>query len=371
MGRKLQGGAGPGGKTAMQWQDFLLRYGAPSERLRDGIAELTRRLANNIVDWMDIRALMADRLIAFNKNPGVHPIGIGEVLRRILGKVIAAVTQVDVESVCGVDQLCSGLKAGIEGAIHSTRELFEEKSGDGFGLLLVDANNAFNSVNRAVALWNVRVLWPRCSRFLFNTYQGYSTLWVSGCSDRILSKEGVTQGDLLSMLLYAIAVLPLIRSLSDKTVLVVDTSYETEATSMFGSLGIKVVLGQRFLGSFVGDQHSTEAFINQKVQSWVQCIEKLSKAAESQPQAAYAALSKSLQFEWTYLQWVLPDCANHVSPLRDIINESFWTSLFGCSVSVEESELFFLPTYMAGLGVRDPVVMALIHICHLKLARPE
>ena len=259
---------------------------------------------------MDIRALMANRLIALNKHPGVRPIGITEVLRRILGKVIASVTQVDVESVCGVDQLCSGLKAGIEGAIHSARELFEEKSGDGFGLLLVDTNNAFNSVNRAVVLWNVRVLWPRCSRFLFNTYQGYSTIWVSGCSDRILSKEGVTQGDPLSMLLYAIAVLPLIQSLSDntwwtqnwyaddsscvatlrnlkdwfsllsergpefgyfpepsKTVLVVDTSYETEATSMFGSLGIKVVLGQRFLGSFVGDHHSTEAFINQKVQS--------------------------------------------------------------------------------------------------------
>ena len=82
------------------------------------------------------------------------------------------------------------------------------------------------------------------------------------------------------------------------------------------------------------------------------------KAAESQPQAAYVALSKSLQFEWTYLQRVLPDCANHFSPLRDIINESFWTSLFGCSVSEEESELFFLPTYMAGLGFRDPVVMA-------------
>ena len=85
------------------------------------------------------------------------------MLWRILGKIIASVTQVDVESDCGVDQLCSGLKTGIEGAIHSTRELYEEKSVDGYDLLLVDANNAFNFVNRALVLWNIRVLWPCCS----------------------------------------------------------------------------------------------------------------------------------------------------------------------------------------------------------------
>ena len=60
MSRKLQGSAGPGGTTDMQWQDVLLRYGASIYRLppRDGIAELTRQLANTIVDWMDICALI-------------------------------------------------------------------------------------------------------------------------------------------------------------------------------------------------------------------------------------------------------------------------------------------------------------------------
>ena len=128
---------------------------------------------------------------------------------------MALATGMDVEEVCKVDQLCSGLKAGIEGAVHAMRDLFHEKVGTGWGLLLVDAKNAFNSVNREAALWNAWVLWPRCSRFLFNTYRGYATLVVHGASEYEFSKEGVTQGDPLSMLMYTIAVLPLIQALVD------------------------------------------------------------------------------------------------------------------------------------------------------------
>jgi len=81
------------------------------------------------------------------------------------------------------------------GAIHATRELFDQHSGDGWRVLLVDAWNAFNSVNCMSALWNARILWPQCSRFLFNTYRGYVRLFVQGFDQVLLSKEGVTQGD--------------------------------------------------------------------------------------------------------------------------------------------------------------------------------
>ena len=107
--------------------------------------------------------------------------------------------------------------SGIEGAVHAMNDLFAQHSDSitGWGVLLVDASNTFNSLNRSALIWNARILWPRCSRFLFNTCRGWAKLFVCGSAEYLYSREGVTQGDPLSMFLYAIGILPLIRSLKD------------------------------------------------------------------------------------------------------------------------------------------------------------
>ncbi len=117
-------------------------------------------------------------------------------------------TGIDVEDACNAEPLCSGVKAALEGAIHAMSDTFKEKSSCGWGLLLVDAENAFNSVNRTTALMNARLRWPRCTRFLFNAYRGHAALKVQRASDLLYSREGVTQGDPLSMLMYSVAALP-------------------------------------------------------------------------------------------------------------------------------------------------------------------
>ena len=88
------------------------------------------------------------------------------------------VTEDDVKIACNSDQLCSGIQAGIEAAVHSVRQIYNEKSIKGFGLLLMDADNAFNSVKRSAALWNSRVLWVRCSCFLFNSNREFALLSI-------------------------------------------------------------------------------------------------------------------------------------------------------------------------------------------------
>ena len=403
VARKIQGGAGPGGCDALHWQDVLLRYGAHSERLREAVAALSRRLANTVTPWNDIKALVSNRLIALNKCPGVRPIGIGETLRRVVGKVVCYVTRDDVEIVCGADQLCAGVKAGIEGAVHATNDLFESYSNDvdGWGVLLVDASNAFNSINRIALLWNARVLWPRCSRYLFNTYRGWAMMVVQGSQELLVSKEGVTQGDPLSMLMYAVATYPLICSLKNpdkwiqnwyaddasaageltnlrlwfsllmergpaygyypepsKSCLVVGKTLKCYAEKLFVDSGIKVVTDRHLLGGFIGSKLGKDDYVRTKVQKWKDDVESLSMIAVSQPQAAYAALTKSLQFEWSYLQRVVSDCEHLFEDLEEVLETKFLPAMIGGDVSSSERDLFSLPARDGGLGVSKPTQTA-------------
>ena len=130
-------------------KEVLLRYSAHSSCLHDAVATLARRLLNTITPWDSVHALVANRLIALDKCPGVRPIGIGETLRRIIGKVVCLTARVDAELACGTDQLCGGVKGGIEGAVHAMNDLFalHSNSATGWGVLLVDASNAFNTIN--------------------------------------------------------------------------------------------------------------------------------------------------------------------------------------------------------------------------------
>ena len=66
-------------------------------------------------------------------------------------------------------------------------------------------------------LWDVRYKWPSGAQFTFNCYRHWDTLvvrYTGGGSGHFLnSKEGVTQGDPLTMIAYDIGVFPLIREL--------------------------------------------------------------------------------------------------------------------------------------------------------------
>lgn len=106
--------------------------------------------------------------------------------RRIIAKAILMITRDDILDVAGSLQLCAGQIAGTEAAIHAVRSRFESE--DCEALLLVDASNAFNTLNRQTALRNIRSLCPSLATVLINTYRVESDLFVDG--DVIKSSEG-------------------------------------------------------------------------------------------------------------------------------------------------------------------------------------
>uniref|UniRef100_A0A8D8WJ63 Reverse transcriptase domain-containing protein n=1 Tax=Cacopsylla melanoneura TaxID=428564 RepID=A0A8D8WJ63_9HEMI len=398
VARSIRGSAGPSGTNAESWSCFLLKYGNHSTSLRESVASLIRFIANGIVDWHRIRAILARRGVALDKCPGVRPIGIGEVLQRICAKTMAIVTGEDVQETCGARQLCSGIKSGLEGAIHGFSSVFDDSETE--GILLVDARNAFNVLNRQAALWNVRVLWPRCSRFLFNTYRGFSIIMFRNSAETLLSKEGTTQGDPLAMLFYGVGIMPLIDKLMstewvqnwyaddsacigklrmirkwfdllrskgpnfgyypepNKSYLVVKPEYQEEAETVFEGLNVNVVTGTRFLGGVIGNEDQRKDYVKEKVTMWISCVNQLSIAAEKSPQAAFSVMTKSLQSEWSFIQRVVENCQEEYIPLREIIQSTLVPAIFQHEISPNEHELFHLPTRYGGLGIHDPVETA-------------
>jgi hypothetical protein len=54
--------------------------------------------------------------------------------------------------VCGSDQFCAGTKMGVEVTILSVDDLMESNVQSNWGLLTIDATNAFNCINRILLL---------------------------------------------------------------------------------------------------------------------------------------------------------------------------------------------------------------------------
>ena len=59
--------------------------------------------------------------------------------------------------------------------MHAMKQVFEEEDTD--GVILVDATNAFNVMNRQVALHNIRVTCPYLATIIINTYRAASRLF--------------------------------------------------------------------------------------------------------------------------------------------------------------------------------------------------
>ena len=69
-------------------------FGSSGEDLRKAIADMTKRLCQN--NTVHLEASLTCKLIPLDKQPGDRPIGIGEILRRVIGKIVMKLLKRDV-----------------------------------------------------------------------------------------------------------------------------------------------------------------------------------------------------------------------------------------------------------------------------------
>ena len=110
---KTKGSGGPSGvdSNGFQWMMACKSFKKSGINLCSAIATMTRRLCTEYVDPRSIEAIPANRLIPLNKGEGkVQPIGVGEVLRQIMGKCVMSAIKQDMIDACGSLQVCTGHK---------------------------------------------------------------------------------------------------------------------------------------------------------------------------------------------------------------------------------------------------------------------
>ena len=184
-------------------------FGDVNVDLRKVVANFIKKICTEKVSAVSIEAFVTCLLIPLDKNPGLQPIGVGEILRRIIRKVIVSVLKKEAVSSAGSLQVCAGKEAGSEAAIHAIEKISKVESTEAD--LLVDAENAFNSINKNVFLHNIFILCPTISTFVTNCYASPARLFVIGSSE-IKSNEETTQGETVAMAIYALGIIPLIKN---------------------------------------------------------------------------------------------------------------------------------------------------------------
>ena len=105
---RTNGSAGLSGVDAYGWRRFCSSFKSASVDLCNALADVAKRLCTTKVNPDGLSAYVACRLIPLNKDPGVRPIGIGEVARRIVAKAILKAVGEDAKLAAGALQTCAG-----------------------------------------------------------------------------------------------------------------------------------------------------------------------------------------------------------------------------------------------------------------------
>jgi len=168
--------------------------------------------------WMLPMTLMENiicRLVPLKKKDNSVMPGVGECLRRIIGKTTTRLLKEDIIRAAETLQACAKLESCIEAAIHSVRKSFQNQNSE--CLLLIDTDNAFNQLNRKVSLENIKRLCLPIYTYLYNSYNTPAMLYLENgatyCHRRGWHKVTMQQWQCI----HAISTQSVIQALSNET----------------------------------------------------------------------------------------------------------------------------------------------------------
>ncbi len=136
---------------------------------------------------------------------------------------------------------------------------------------------------------------------------------------------------------------------ASKTWLIVKEGQLEKAKTTFQGTDVTTTEeGKRYLGSAIGKHSFLETYVEQKVDTWV---EELKRLSISQPHAAFAALTHGPSSRWTYLARTTPNIEELIKPLEETIRTIFIPNLTSQNApNDKERQLLALPARLGGLG---------------------
>ena len=95
------------------------QFGDSTDDLCKTFTKVIKKLCTVEDQPTSLETFLVNRLIPLDQNPGLIPIGFGEILRRIAGKVIVSHLKEEVIQSVGSLQVCAGQDAVCESLIHT------------------------------------------------------------------------------------------------------------------------------------------------------------------------------------------------------------------------------------------------------------
>ena len=103
-----RGSHGPSGQDANEWRRTLTHFGQCSVEISKAQAKSALKILTEIISPELLEPFYACRLISLDKIPGFSPIGISEIIRRIIGRTITKCLKSKLMVLGSNYQLCHG-----------------------------------------------------------------------------------------------------------------------------------------------------------------------------------------------------------------------------------------------------------------------